>query len=155
MTLASTLTKMARPTYDALIVGAGPAGLTAALGLGRIMRTAIVFDSQEYRNKGAGAMHMIPSRDGIAPQEFRRLSREETVAKYGDRIKFAKPGTKIVKVSKTAVAVADAVNGTAEGFEVADQDGNTWHGRKLVLATGSRDIMPETPGFAQCWPTNM
>src|SRR4051794_29667425 len=68
--------------YDALIVGGGPAGLSAALVLGRCRRRVLVFDSGRPRNAAARAMHGYLSRDGINPRELLRLGRDE-VARYG------------------------------------------------------------------------
>ena len=147
---------MSRTIYDALIIGAGPAGLTTALGLGRVMRTAMVFDSLDYRNAGAKALHVVPSRDGVDPQEFRRLTKEQIETRYGEWITFATAGTEVVYASKATLSIlGDRGQDRYQGFEVADSQGRRWQGRKLVLATGSRDILPDLPGFRENWPTNM
>src|SRR3954453_18924465 len=71
--------------YDVMIVGGGPAGLSAALVLGRCRRRVLVFDAGQPRNAAARAMHGYLSRDGIPPRELLRLGRAE-VAGYGVEI---------------------------------------------------------------------
>src|SRR5687767_11624434 len=63
--------------YDVIIVGAGPAGLSAALMLGRCRRSVVVFDAGQPRNGASQAMHGFLTRDGIPPRQFLRLAREE------------------------------------------------------------------------------
>jgi len=130
--------------YDALIIGGGPAGLSAALGLCRMHRTTAVFSHGQFRNEGAIAMHNVASRDGQKPAEFRGTTREQ-ILKYG-LTDFL--NTKIVKMYKESF---DAF----EGFEIKSQDGRIWRGRKLVMAMGSKDIFPSIPGYVENWPHNM
>src|SRR3982750_3647419 len=68
--------------YDVLIVGGGPAGLSAALVLGRCRRRVLVVDSGQPRNEAARALHGYLGRDGIHPREFLTLGRAE-VERYG------------------------------------------------------------------------
>lgn len=63
--------------YDVIIVGGGPAGLSAALALGRMLRTTLVLDSGEPRNAPAQHMHNVLSRDGFPPEELRRVGRQQ------------------------------------------------------------------------------
>ena len=63
--------------YDVIIVGGGPAGLSAALVLGRCRRTVLVTDEGEYRNMRSSAMHGFLTRDGVLPAEFLRLARAD------------------------------------------------------------------------------
>lgn len=67
--------------YDALIIGGGPAGLSAALALGRVRRTALVLDAGSYRNAGVKAMHTVRSRDGTDPEDFRNIALSQ-IKKY-------------------------------------------------------------------------
>jgi thioredoxin reductase len=112
--------------FDCIVVGAGPAGLSAALTLGRARRTVLVLDSGEPRNHAARAMHGVLGHDGLSPAELRRRGIEE-VGRYG------------VEVRSSSVASARAIEG---GFEI---DGVT--GRTVILATGLLDATPDVEGF--------
>ncbi len=121
---------------DVLIIGAGPAGLSAALVLGRCLRTVLVYNSGEPRNRSSQAMHCYLSRDGVDPKDFiagsrRQLDVYETVSLHNG-----------VAVS------AEAIDG---GFKVAFADGATRTSRKLLLATGVRDVLPKIDGLAGCY----
>ena len=65
---------------DVIVVGGGPAGLSAALMLGRCQRSVVVFDSGTPRNAHSHALHGYLTRDGIPPSEFLKLAREEIAA---------------------------------------------------------------------------
>jgi gliotoxin/aspirochlorine biosynthesis thioredoxin reductase len=132
--------------YDALILGAGPGGLASALALARVHRTAAVFSTEQFRNDGITAMHTVPSRDHFHPAEFRAISKSQILERYSG-IEFH--DTEIVKASKTVTAAG------YDGFQVVDHKGREWTGRKLVLATGSKDIFPPVEGYAENWPHNM
>ncbi len=137
-----------RKIYDAIIVGGGPAGLSTALGLSRICRPSILFDSGEYRNQGATALHTYLTRDGINPGEFRATARREIEQKYSAYATFV--NSKIVSVKKTDIQAG------YQGFEAVDSANKTYFGRKLVLATGSEDILPtDIDGFKENWPSHM
>lgn len=123
--------------YDALVIGGGPAGLQAALTLGRMHRPTLLLDSGSYRNAPVGHMHNILTNDGRDPAEFRTVVRGE-LATYTD-----------VEVRDTA---ATSVERRADDIiEVALADGTAATARSLVLATGVRDVMPDVPGFAEQW----
>ncbi|KAH8427540.1 NAD(P)/FAD-dependent oxidoreductase [Aspergillus melleus] len=126
------------PPVDVLIIGGGPAGLTAALTLVRQDHSAILFDSGSYRNGDAEYMHMIPTWDHRNPAEFRAKARSEILSHSAN--------INIVDVHLTA---ARKINDSL--FEVADEAGKTWQGRKVILATGSEDIFPDIPGYAESW----
>lgn len=120
------------PGYDVIIVGGGPAGLSAALILGRCRRRVLVCDSGQYRNHAAHAMHGFLSRDGIAPSELRRIGREQ-LQPYGVEIR--------------EVTVAE-VRREEKRFEVTLEGGERLLCRKLLLATGLVDRLPDLPGLA-------
>lgn len=128
-------------TVDVLIIGGGPAGLTAALSVARNDHTAVVFDSQDYRNERADHFHMLPTWDGKNPYAFRDAARANTLENYST---IAFENVKIVSVKK---------NG--EVFQTTDANGKTWCGRSLVLATGVSDVMYDVPGYEECWGRSM
>ncbi len=133
--------------FDLLIVGAGPAGLNAALACARSRATALVFDSQEYRNEGVTHMHTVASRDHYSPSEFRRIAREQIESRY-DTVWFQQ--TTITHAVKKEIG-----SEKFDGFELKDQAGKTYEGRKLILATGSKDVFPDIEGFKENWPEHI
>ena len=118
---------------DVVIVGGGPAGLSAALVLGRCRRRVLVCDSGKPRNAASHAMHGFMSRDGTDPAELRRLAREQ-LRRYET-------------VEVRDIEVVDARQ-TDDGFEVSLGDGARVSCRKLLLASGIVDELPEWEGFA-------
>jgi thioredoxin reductase len=118
--------------FDVIIVGAGPAGLSAALILGRCRRRVLVLDTNEPRNYASKALHGFLSRDGCDPQELRRLGREQ-LRQY-DSVKL------VMKRATSARCLRD-------GFEVTVQGGQRIRCRKLLLATGVVDEMPPIAGI--------
>ena len=121
--------------YDVLIIGGGPAGLSAALQLGRSLRSVLVCDDGEPRNGPADEAHGYLTRDGISPEELRNLGSEE-VRKYEGEFR----DTKVTDVSRE--------NGR---FTSTLASGETVTSRTVILATGVRDNLPETDGFEEFW----
>jgi thioredoxin reductase len=121
--------------WDTIVVGGGPAGLSAALMLGRARRAVVVVDGGSPRNRFAAHMHAVLGYDGAAPEELRDRGRAEA-AGYG-----------VVFQDGDAVAVAD----DARGLRVTLADGTTLVTRSLVVATGIDDDLPPIPGLAERW----
>jgi thioredoxin reductase len=117
--------------YDAIIVGGGPAGLNAALVLGRCRRRVLVCDAGRPRNAASHGLHGFLSRDGIEPRELLRIGREQ-LAPYG------------VEVRNEAVS---SVCPLEAGFEVVMTGGSRFTSRKLLLAIGVTDRVPPIPGI--------
>ena len=136
-----------RKIYDALILGAGPAGLSAALALLRVKRTALVLGEGAFRNEGIEEMHNVLGHDKRHPLEFRQMGRENIEA-YGDG------GIEFAEGEAVRVRPLDLVQGR-RGFEVEARDRRVWIGRKLILAMGSKDLYPDAEGFRENWPDNM
>lgn len=117
--------------FDVLIVGGGPAGLQAALTLGRARKRVLVADGGPRRNATAGHMNNFVSRDGIAPADFRREARTQ-IAKYPNVSFRDEP--------------IDAITGLRGDFR-----GGTVRARRVLLATGLIDQPPEFEGLALLW----
>lgn len=117
---------------DAIIVGAGPAGLSAALILGRCCRQVVVFDTAAFRNSASQALHGYLTRDGIAPLELLQIGRDQ-LARYDT-------------VSIKQAEVVDACS-IEEGFAVTMHDGSLLNCRKLLIATGVVDALPPLEGI--------
>jgi thioredoxin reductase len=119
-------------SWDVVIAGAGPAGLSAALVLGRACRRVLLCDTGTPRSWASKEMHAYLSRDGIPPARFLDIARREVLAYPG--VRYA----------------AHAVTGarrTAAGFAVTVGAGNRVSTRKLLIATGLFDIVPRIPGI--------
>lgn len=127
--------------FDVIIVGGGPAGLSAALMLGRCRRRVLLIDSNRPRNAPARLIHGYLTRDGIPPSEFRRFGRRDLVG-YG-----------VVVIEGEALgarALPSAERGECpSAYEIRADDGRLYQARKILLATGVVDDLPEIPGFRE------
>jgi thioredoxin reductase len=125
---------------DVAIVGGGPAGLSAAVVLGRARRRVAVFDHGRPRNYAAQAVHCFLSHDGITPGELRQLGRREA-AWYG--VQF---------IDEEVVAARDLADTrekpTAFAIETATK---SLVSRTVLLSTGVVDKLPEIPGFRELY----
>ncbi|KAJ0419610.1 hypothetical protein BJY00DRAFT_302020 [Aspergillus carlsbadensis] len=140
----SLATPLATTFFDALIIGAGPAGLSVATGLARQLHTAVVFDSGVYRNARATHMHNVLGWDHVNPAELRAKGKADLLARYST-VQFQNETVESVRRLKTERSL----------FEAVDAKGNKWYGRKVVLATGVKDVMLDIEGFEECWGTNI
>jgi len=125
---------------DVAIVGGGPAGLSAALILGRCARAVRIFDAGAPRNERARALHGFLTRDGTPPREMLRLAREEL---------RAYPSVALETIRVTGAAKVE------RGFVLELADGRTVRARKLLLATGVADELPATEGFDELYGTSV
>lgn len=128
-------------TVDAVVIGGGAAGLNGALMLARSRRSVVVIDSGTPRNAPAEGVHGLLGLDGTPPAELLERGRAE-VRGYG--------GT----VLSGEVIKAAAADPSADGdprFTVTLADGATLHTRRLLVATGLRDVLPDVPGLAEHW----
>ena len=123
--------------YDVIIVGAGPAGLSAALMLGRCRRTVLICDNGRPRNAASHGLHGYLTRDGIDPQKFRAIGREE-LGPYDT-------------VELRDIAATDAECQPNGQFRVTLADGVVERSRKLLVATGVCDNLPDIPGIQEMY----
>jgi thioredoxin reductase len=121
--------------YDVIVIGGGAAGLSAALLLSRARRRVVVVDAGAPRNAPAGHVHGFLSRDGITPSDLLAAGRQE-VARYGGAFH-----------NGTAI---DAVRGPG-GLRVQLNDGTEFTARRLLVATGLHDELPDIPGLRERW----
>jgi gliotoxin/aspirochlorine biosynthesis thioredoxin reductase len=126
--------------YDVLIVGGGHAGLSAALTLYRQLHSVLIFDINKPRNAWNFPTHIVTGWEGQQAEELRATARAELAA------------TGLVTILDRE---ARAVQQTKEGFEIQDEQGGSWKGRKLLLAAGKRNVFPDIPGFADHYPERM
>ncbi|BCJ90904.1 hypothetical protein IZ6_16390 [Terrihabitans soli] len=124
--------------YDAIIVGAGPAGLNAALILGRCRRKVLVCDEGKPRNSVSRGVNGFITREGVLPHELRRIGREE-LRDYPT-----------VEIRENTI-IDDVNFCEGGGFEIVMENGARERARKLLLATGSEDKLPGIPGFAELY----
>jgi thioredoxin reductase len=123
---------MQSETYDVAIIGGGAAGLSAALVLGRAKRRVVVIDAGEPRNAPAAHMQGFLSRDGTSPASLLQTARAE-VRHYGVEI------------------VEDRVVGATAGFALRLAGGRTVQARRVLLATGAVDELPDVIGARERW----
>lgn len=125
--------------YDVIIIGGGPAGLNAAIVLGRSRRRVLILDSGKPRNIKARQMHGYLTRDGIKPLEFLSLGSEE-LRQYD--------------ISKHQMEVS-SVNPAIGGFEVISSRGEKFYSKKILLATGIADMIPQIEGLDELYGSSV
>lgn len=130
--------------FDVVVVGAGPAGLSAALVLGRARRRVLVCDGLHPRNAASHGLHCYLTRDGIEPGEFLRLGRDELLP------------YETVELRQAEVTEARRLSDKeADNFELTLSNGDRLTSRKLLLATGVIDELPEIEGLSEFYGTSV
>ncbi|KAI2776622.1 FAD/NAD(P)-binding domain-containing protein [Daldinia loculata] len=139
---ATSLKPRDGPTYDAIIIGGGPSGLSALSGLARVRRNVLLIDSGEYRNGPTRHMHDVIGFDGVTPAYYRWAARQQ-IAHY-----------ETVSAVNGTVTNIEPLNNNTE-FNVATTFLNGTDGtvsaKKIILATGLHDLIPDTPGLLENW----
>ncbi|MEK6479568.1 NAD(P)/FAD-dependent oxidoreductase [Catalinimonas sp. 4WD22] len=123
-------------TFEVIIIGGSYAGLSAGMSLGRALRNTLIIDSGLPCNRQTPHSHNFITQDGKTPAAIASAARAQVQA-Y-DTVSFY---------------AGQAVSGkkTDEGFEIETQSGESFIAKKLIFATGLKDIMPDISGFAECW----
>jgi thioredoxin reductase len=132
---------LAEGTVDVVVIGGGAAGLNGALILARSRRSVVVIDSGFPRNAPAEAVHGLIALDGTPPAEILRRGREQ-VRQYGGRVVYGE------------VVSAESAAPSADGdlrFIVTLADGRGITARRILVATGVTDVLPEVPELAEHW----
>ncbi len=124
-----------RDNYDVVVVGGGAAGLSGALMLARSRRSVLVIDAGAPRNAPAAAVHGLLARDGMPPAELLDRGRAE-VRGYGGQLTAGQVST---------------VRQDQDGFTVTLAGGRLVHARRLLIATGLADELPDIPGLRERW----
>ncbi len=122
--------------FDVIIVGGSYSGLAAGMALGRALRKVLIIDGGEPCNRQTPQSHNFLTQDGRTPKEIASLARNQ-VEKY-----------------ETVYLINDmAIDGNKNknGFVIKTVSGGVFHSKKLIFATGIRDIMPAIEGFSDCW----
>lgn len=127
---------MENKNFDVIIIGGSYSGLSAGMSLGRSLRNVLIIDNGAPCNKQTPHSHNFLTQDGKTPKEIGRIAREQ-VEKY-DTVKFY--DGKVVQTQKVS-----------DRFEVEISSGEKFKAKKLVIATGIRDLKPDIPGFEECW----
>ena len=122
--------------FEVIIIGGSYAGLSAATSLGRALRKVLVIDSGKPCNRQTPHSHNFLTRDGETPAAITQIAMEQLM------------------MYDTVKLIADtAVEATAkeDGFRIQTLSGKKYLAKKLLFATGIKDLMPNIPGFAECW----
>lgn len=122
--------------YDVLVVGGGPAGLSAALNLGRARSRVLVIDADRPRNAATLRSHGFLTRDGIAPHELRRLAREELAAYPNVEVRSR---VRVVSLRRTDAGFTAEIG--------RREPSGTATASAVLLATGLRETLPEVPNL--------
>jgi len=122
--------------YDVIIIGGSYAGLAAGMALGRALKKILIIDEGKPCNRQTPFSHNFITQDGKTPAQISRLARKQVesykTVEYFDGL--AASGCK-----------------TSQGFEIQITSGKTFYAKKLIFATGIKDLLPDIEGFSDCW----
>ncbi|MEU9097883.1 NAD(P)/FAD-dependent oxidoreductase [Streptomyces sp. NPDC048361] len=128
-----------RTVYDVVVIGGGAAGLSGALTLGRARRSVLVVDAGQPRNAPARGVHAHLGHEGTPPGELLAKGRDE-VRRYGGELRSGS---------------ATGAERVGDGFRVTLADGGRLRARRLLVATGLVDELPDVPGVAELWGSDV
>lgn len=127
---------MKNKNFDVIIIGGSYSGLSAAMALGRSLRNVLIIDNGKPCNRQTPHSHNFITHDGKTPAEISQLAKKD-VEKYKTVHFYNGTVVKTIKI--------------AEGFEIETSTGEKFDAKKIILASGVKDVMPDIPGFAECW----
>lgn len=143
------MTHSVEPVWDAIVIGGGAAGLSAAQALGRSLRRTLVIDGGSPRNRFAAHLHNAVGIDGTPPLELIARGRAEAEA-YG--VKFARGLVVSVRDAEEQSTAAPRLVVEVQGASADDEGAVEVHvTRAVVVATGITDELPAVPGLAERW----
>lgn len=122
--------------FDVIIIGGSYAGLSAGMSLGRSLRNVLIIDSGKPCNRQTPHSHNFLTQDGKAPKEISEIAKDQ-VLKY-ETVSFFEG--RVAKKSQNS-----------KGFEVEIDNGEKFSAKKIILASGVKDQIPDIKGFAECW----
>jgi thioredoxin reductase len=125
-----------RKEFDVILVGGSFSGMAAAMALGRALRNVLIIDSGSPCNSVTPASHNFLTQDGKTPSDITAIARGQL--SHYNTITFY-------------VGTAESAIKTTEGFEVTVSGGMKYKAKKLIFATGIKDVLPEIKGLAACW----
>jgi thioredoxin reductase len=123
-------------SFEVIIIGGSYSGLAAGMALGRSLRRVLIIDSGKPCNQQTSHSHNFLTQDGTPPGKIAALARQQ-VEKY-ETVQFFK-------------GLATQGRKTGDGFEITVDSGETFYAKKLIFASGIKDLMPEIKGFSECW----
>lgn len=126
--------------FDVIIIGGSYAGLSAAMALGRSLRKVLVIDSGDRCNKKVSQAHNFITQDGNSPKDIALKAKLE-VQKY-----------ETVEFIDGLVMNGEKIDNL---FVISLESGKKFQAKKLLFATGLKDIMPDLPGFSECWAVSV
>ncbi|WP_118976893.1 NAD(P)/FAD-dependent oxidoreductase [Taibaiella koreensis] len=122
--------------YEVIIVGGSYAGLSAAMALGRALRRVLVIDAGEPCNRNTPQSHNFITHDGTPPAVISQIARSQV---------------RFYQTVQWQEGRVSTLLKTADGFEAVLEGGERYTARKVLLATGMKDLLPDIPGMAECW----
>ncbi|MBU2900242.1 NAD(P)/FAD-dependent oxidoreductase [Maribacter dokdonensis] len=122
--------------FDVIIIGGSYAGLSAAMSLGRSLRNVLIIDGGKPCNRQTPHSHNFITQDGVEPSRINELAKDQ-VLNY-DTVEFIED-------------FALRAKKTESGFNITTLSGKVFNAHKLIFSSGIKDIMPDIPGFSDCW----
>jgi thioredoxin reductase len=124
---------------DCAIIGGGPAGLNAALILGRARRNVLLFDNDKPRNAVTQESHGFITRDGIKPKEFREIAHKE-LSRYASVLYLKREVTSVIKNKM---------------FELVTSEREKYYSKTIIISTGLKDILPIIENISDFYGTSL